>query len=193
MYSILVSAARLPTVYKGYRLEKKIVNSDFFISEIRNAIEIVIGQREKVFLLLFKSKDDDIVYEIPLENIKETEVSYQRLGRFSKKDDKLIQIVFTDEDLRLRTIRVNVEDSQIEDLLDQIRKLKPDHPSNVNQIDNKYCSRCGSTNTPDSKFCSNCGHKLQMLCSNCNNINPESSHFCPKCSLQLNNNKDQRA
>jgi hypothetical protein len=190
LYRNLESRVGLPPVETQYTIEKKIINTDFFISRIRNAREIVIRLRDQRYILEFISEANDILYQIPLESIEEIHLSYQRLGRLSKREDKLIQIVFTDEALRLRTIRVNIQDDQIDDLLNQIRKLKRNLTHDTKHVYDRFCAHCGNKNPAESKFCNHCGQKLQLPCPNCGNMNPETSHFCPKCNSRLNHGTD---
>jgi ribosomal protein L40E len=162
-----------------YELEKKVMNADFITSKMKNANKLIIRYDPEGSILEIKSKNDYVIYEIPLENIKDAYVVYQR--RYQDRD-KLIQIVFTEGTEHIRIIRVNIRDSEIDGLIHKINELKRKDKEGTPL---KICSDCGSKSVKESKFCNQCGRKLQSPCLECGNINPEDSTFCPHCGSRL--------
>jgi hypothetical protein len=59
-------------------------------------------------------------YEIPLNNILEAEIIYQKN---INKTDLLMQIIFLESNQRLRIARINIQDDQIRKLRDKVREL----------------------------------------------------------------------
>lgn len=103
-----------------YTIQKRVLNTDFIFSETEKAQTLEIKEDFKDPILQFKLEDDTIIYEIPLRNIIDTEIINLRKYR---KVDKLIQIIFMEDKLRLRIMRLNVQDNQIESLSRKIQEL----------------------------------------------------------------------
>ena len=89
-------------------------------SKTKKAQTLEVKEDFKDPMLQFKLEDDTIIYEIPIRNILDTEIINLRKYR---KIDKLIQIIFMEDKQRLRIIRLNVQDNQIECLNRKIQEL----------------------------------------------------------------------
>jgi hypothetical protein len=89
-------------------------------SKTKKAQTLEVKEDFKDPMLQFKLEDDTIIYEIPIRNILDTEIINLRKYR---KIDKLIQIIFMEDKQRLRIIRLNVQDNQIECLNHKIQEL----------------------------------------------------------------------
>jgi len=113
-----------------YDLEKETVTSDFSIPKLNKVRKIVIAKTEKGHLLQLKQKQNDsnVIYEIPLENVKDVDISYEWIGRKEKRKDLLIQLIFVVnqryDQQRLRTLRLNVKDEDIGKVIRQMNGLK---------------------------------------------------------------------
>lgn len=113
-----------------FDLEKKPLTSDFFILNIDEVRRIVIVHSKKRYLFQLRrnQNNSNIVYEIPMENIREADISYEWTGKKEKRKDLLIQLIFDVDQRydrkRLRTIRLNVQDKDIDNIITQINRYR---------------------------------------------------------------------
>lgn len=102
-------------------IQKRTRNSDFQLSRIKKARILEIGVNKEGNILQFRPKDcEKPTYEIPLNNILEAEIIYQKN---INKTDLLMQIIFLESNQRLRIARINIQDDQIRKLRDKVREL----------------------------------------------------------------------
>lgn len=172
-----------------YNLDRRVINADFITSKMKKADKLIIRYNAKGSILEIKGKDDkgkddSVLYEIPLENIKGMNIISQR--QFQERD-KLIQVVFVEGKQHTRIIRVNIRDQEIDGLICKINELR--RRDKDDQL-LKICSGCGGKNSKESKFCNLCGCKLQFPCLECGNINPEGFNYCPSCGVKLDKNQN---
>ena len=136
-----------------YKLHNKFINKDF---EIASAKSIVFREGLLHHFIDVKDKNERIIMPIPLENIKHIRIITQR--QFRQKD-RLLQFIFTEETKRLRIIRLDILDSEIDEVFTKIKEQK----GNDNKRLFKVCSltQCGSLNSRESLFCPNCNTGLK--------------------------------
>jgi hypothetical protein len=100
-----------------YNIQERVINTDFIISKIKKARELEFKDDDRGAILQIKQKDGSIVYKIPLKNVMDADIIYLKKYR---RSDKLIQIIFTEDEQRLRIIRLNIQDDQIDGLIQKI-------------------------------------------------------------------------
>jgi hypothetical protein len=134
-----------------YILHNKFINKDFIPSEIAHAKKIVIHEdKDHPFLQVFgkdlNGKQDNLILQIPFENIKHTSIITQKQYR---QKDRLIQIVYKEktqldesaeeikmryfQHQRLRIIRLDIVDSKIDEAYNKINQLRGNN-SNPSEI-----------------------------------------------------------
>jgi hypothetical protein len=103
-----------------YIIQKRVLNTDFILSKTKKARKLKIKENEEGAILQIKLKDGSIIYEIPLKNVLEADII--RILKFHRSD-KLIQIIFTEDRERLRIMRLNIHDKQIDSLYRKVHEL----------------------------------------------------------------------
>jgi hypothetical protein len=136
-----------------YYLHNKFINKDF---QIASAKSIVIQDDILHHFVALKDRNDAIIVPIRLENVKHISKVTQRQFRHK---DTLLEFIFTEESKRLRIIRLDILDSEIDEVFDKIKEQK----GNDNKRIFKVCPhpKCGSLNSQVSLYCPKCGTGLK--------------------------------
>jgi hypothetical protein len=136
-----------------YDLGNKYKNKDF---QIKGAKEIIIREDKDFPFIEVVSKEKNCLMKIPLQDVEHLETVTQRqyLGK-----DTLIEIIFTMEARRLRIIRLDVDDSEVQDAFDIIKKLTISSHKNMPKL--QGCSECYSLNSERFSYCPKCGLSLK--------------------------------
>jgi hypothetical protein len=136
----------------SYIIQKRVINTDFLISKTKKARKVTIEGAN----LEIKLKNDKPVCTICLKNVIETDIIYLKKYR---KTDKLIQIIFVEDKEKLRIMRLNIQDDQIDNLNHKIHELSVREIDGIKML--KICSHCSTKDSRDSRYCNQCGHELQ--------------------------------
>jgi hypothetical protein len=112
-----------------------IKNEDFLISDIKHANKLIIRSTGLGNYLEFtKNNDPSILYKIPLRDIENVDITEQDIGKIKETKDKIIQIVFNDEQSQRIIIWVNPGSSYVDDVRKEIEQLRREESSK----DSKY-------------------------------------------------------
>jgi hypothetical protein len=152
-----------------YTLQKKFINSDFINPKIKKAESIIIKENSNPSLITRGKEKENIIIEIPIVAIINISVINQK--QYRNTDRK-----------RLKIIRINIIDKQIEEFVNEIRKLK--EKDNF-KLKFKICSKCNVKYDYKMLYCGICSIKLPFACIQCENENFSESLICNKCLLRL--------
>ena len=161
-----------------YILKKKYINSDFINTRIKKAKSIIIKENEIPKIIVREKEKENTIIEIAIDDIINVSIINQKQYR---KTDKLIQLVYTNDSKKIKIIRLNIQDQQIEEFINEIRKFK--ECKTLSKTRN--CFKCNTKYDYKILYCDICNYKLQVMCTMCGRENSTDSLICIKCLIKL--------
>jgi hypothetical protein len=138
-----------------YDLHNKYKNKDF---QIKGAKKIIIEKNTDDPFVEVIGKQNNRLLKIPLQYVEHMEKMIQR--QYLQKDI-LIEIIFTMEANRLRIIRLDVDDTEVQAAFDVIKELVISCDKNTAKLAECTGINCGSLNSQLFSYCPKCGSSLK--------------------------------